>query len=76
MLITVGFGILLGVAKVLKINDTKVKLITGLTGWKAEQKNMFLNNCIIEQKNMFLNNCIIGNQRLHLVFLNEAIAQK
>ena len=63
MLITVGFGILLGVAKVLKINDTKVKLITGLTGWKAEQKNMFLN-------------CIIGNQRLHLVLLNEAVAQK
>ena len=35
-----GFGVVLGVAKVLKITDTKVKLILGLKGWKTEQKNI------------------------------------
>ena len=62
MVINVGLvGVVFGVAKVLKINNT---LIIFLKGWKTEQRNMFLNNYII------------GKQRLHLVLLIEAIAQK
>ena len=39
-----GFVVLLGVAKVLKITDTKVKLIIGLT---RVERNMFLNKYIL-----------------------------